>query len=227
MKRPNIEKGYWKEVKLLKDKPSAHVRDWEQYHKDVEKYIDYLESKEQSGNVLPTETKEFLSYIKEERDIFCRTINFMKHPDNKLRTDAESLLIAYDQMAERLKSTPPKELTEEMINDLEQKMYDEIFHLFKTNDVEKRMQNDDTQIGAEWCFKFIMGKLRDYQAPKENNAIQLLRKILNIRDLIEYGGDVEPEHENEADTLSEMMKEVEAIVGEAPKEEEHTQNQEK
>lgn len=39
----------------------------------------------------------FLSYCQAERDNFCKYINDRKW-DNKLRTNCESLLIAYDQL---------------------------------------------------------------------------------------------------------------------------------
>ena len=42
MKRPNINIGYWEEVKL--GTKIGHVRDWGQYEKDIEKYVDYLEA---------------------------------------------------------------------------------------------------------------------------------------------------------------------------------------
>ena len=48
------------------------------------------------------ETKEFLEFIRKTRQSFCRAV-LSKKPNNQERVEIENLLIAYDQMAERLR----------------------------------------------------------------------------------------------------------------------------
>lgn len=77
MKRPNVNIGYWKEVKVLGNKKAAHVRDWTQYHKDIEKYIDYLETK-LSERQQPIETKqESKSDVTQQRDTLIAFCNHL------------------------------------------------------------------------------------------------------------------------------------------------------
>ena len=47
---------------------------------------------------------DFLEYVKDERDNFCKAINSQEW-DTELRTVAEKLLIAYDQMNSRLQTS--------------------------------------------------------------------------------------------------------------------------
>lgn len=59
---------------------------------------------------------EFMKYVKEARTDFCTVIHNMPEFNVKLRTAVDSLLICFDQMAERLQSAPgyPAEFVEWM-----------------------------------------------------------------------------------------------------------------
>ena len=89
---------------VIKDKHDKRIHRWDYY--DMIEFAEEYASLERDEQPTQEGDKSFMEYIKEARKWFAHTVaHYDTKEHNTLRTECDNILIAYDQMADKL-STP-------------------------------------------------------------------------------------------------------------------------
>lgn len=115
------------------------------------------------------EAKDFIQYLSEARDQFVQAINKQQW-NTELRTEAENILIAYDQMREKINQSPsPQEVTDEVHFKVVEQKLQKFFTAFPNNSYSHE------QLGTQ-TVKYIWDALK--LRPQSPQAVTISYEFL-------------------------------------------------